>query len=232
VRSDFVANVSHELRTPLTVLKGFVETLEDAGDAVPERYRKVFRHMEEQTERMQKLIDGLLSLTRLESATQSPHKPVHVGELLRSIVEDAALAARAQPELSLELESQAELLGAETELRSAFSNLIYNALKYTPANGQVIVRWLEQDGCGLVEVEDNGPGIAAEHLPRLTERFYRVETGKKGNGKDGVGLGLAIVKHVMTRHDGELKIASAPGQGSRFSCRFPGKRLLRTKAAG
>lgn len=231
VRSDFVANVSHELRTPLTVLKGFVETLEDAGDAVPDRYRKVFRHMQEQTERMEKLVDGLLSLTRLESSEHVPQKPIDVGALLHSVVEDAALVEREQAELELSLESEAQLLGSETELRSAFSNLVYNALKYTPAQGgRVIVRWCERDGAGVVEVEDNGPGIAAEHLPRLTERFYRVETGKSG-GKDGVGLGLAIVKHVVTRHEGELKIVSAPGKGSRFACRFPAKRVQRAGVA-
>jgi two-component system phosphate regulon sensor histidine kinase PhoR len=200
--------------------------LEDAHEAIPERYRKVFQSMEEQTTRMQKLIDGLLSLTRLESGAQSPLKTVDVGGLLRSIVAEASLLERAQPELSLELQSTAAVLGSETELRSAFSNLIYNALKYTPAReGRVIVRWREQEGAGLIEVQDNGPGIAPEHLPRLTERFYRAESGKT-NGKDGVGLGLAIVKHVMCRHEGELKITSTVGKGSCFCCRFPAKRLL------
>ena len=140
----------------------------------------------------------------------------------------ARLIGKKEQPLELRLESDAVILGAESELRSAFSNLVINALKYVPEAGSVWVRWRDDAGGAVLEVEDNGPGIAAEHLPRLTERFYRVETGKSG-GKDGVGLGLSIVKHVMTRHEGELKIASAWGKGSCFSCRFPERRLLRNR---
>ncbi|MEI7867145.1 MAG: phosphate regulon sensor histidine kinase PhoR [Candidatus Methylumidiphilus sp.] len=226
VRSDFVSNVSHELRTPLTVLRGYVETLGDSGQDLPEHYHKVFRRMEEQTIRMQKLIDGLLSLTKLESGALAPAKRVNVELLLNSVHDEARLLAQDAQTLDLRLESSADLLGIESELRSAFSNLVVNALKYAREDGTVTLHWRDDAGGAVLDVEDNGPGIAAEHLPRLTERFYRVESGKSG-GNTGVGLGLAIVKHVLTRHEGELKIASTIGKGSCFSCKFPEKRLVR-----
>lgn len=228
VRSDFVANVSHELRTPLTVLRGYVETLGDAEEEMPERYLKMFRRMEEQTTRMQKLIDGLLALTKLESGALAGLKRVDTHSLLRSVCDEARLLAKDGQTVELRLESQADVLGVEAELRSAFSNLALNALKYAPESGAVRLYWRDETEGAVLDVEDNGPGIAAEHLPRLTERFYRVETGKSGD-KNGVGLGLAIVKHVMTRHEGELKIASRLGEGSCFSCKFPEKRLLRDR---
>jgi two-component system phosphate regulon sensor histidine kinase PhoR len=228
VRSDFVANVSHELRTPLTVLRGYVETLSDAGDEVPTHYRKMFLRMEEQTTRMQKLIDGLLALTRLESGALAELKPVNVYTLLKSLREEARLLGPEGESVELHLESTADLLGAEAELRSAFSNLVVNALKYAaPTGAAVRVCWRDKAGGGAVlAVEDDGPGIAEEHLPRLAERFYRVESGKTGN-KNGVGLGLAIVKHVMARHEGELNVTSSVGKGSCFCCVFPEKRTLR-----
>lgn len=227
VRSDFVANVSHELRTPLTVLRGYVETLGDADEDMPAHYQKIFRRMEEQTTRMQKLVDGLLALTRLESGGLAKPRRVELAPLLQTVCDEADLLKRPGQALTLRVESKAAVLGLEGELRSAFSNLVVNALKYSPEGGAVAVRWKDEAGGAVLEVEDNGPGIAAEHLPRLTERFYRVEAGKGGEGADGVGLGLAIVKHVMTRHEGELKIASGVGKGSCFSCRFPERQLLR-----
>jgi two-component system phosphate regulon sensor histidine kinase PhoR len=226
VRSDFVSNVSHELRTPLTVLRGYLETLGDTGEDLPVHYSKVFRRMEEQTTRMQKLIDGLLSLTKLESGAFAPAKRVDAALLLNSVCDEARLLAQAAQLLDLRIESNADLLGTEAELRSAFSNLVVNALKYSPEDGVVKVRWRDEGGAAVLEVEDNGTGIAAEHLPRLTERFYRVDAGKSG-GNTGVGLGLAIVKHVLTRHEGELKITSTLGRGSCFSCKFPEKRIIR-----
>ena len=228
VRSDFVSNVSHELRTPLTVLRGYLETLNDTGGDLPLPQQKVFRRMEEQTQRMQKLIDGLLSLTKLESGALAPAKRVDVPLLLNSVCDEAGHLAKPGQTLHLSLESSADLAGTEAELRSAFSNLVINALKYTPESGAVTVRWRDEANGAVLEVEDNGPGIPAEHLPRLTERFYRVGMGKSGDHA-GVGLGLAIVKHVMTRHEGELKIASALGKGSCFSCKFPEKRLMRSQ---
>lgn len=226
VRADFVANVSHELRTPLTVLKGYMEALGDYGDELPERYLKVFRRMEEQTGRMQNLVDGLLSLTRLESGQGQQYARVDVPALLRRICEESSVLGEELPALEMEIGAGMDLMGAESELRSAFSNLVVNALKYTPPQGKVTVRWCEAaDGGAQLEVEDNGPGIAAEHLPRLTERFYRVEAGD-GVKKSGVGLGLAIVKHVLGRHDAELGITSKLGLGTCFICRFPRNRVI------
>jgi two-component system phosphate regulon sensor histidine kinase PhoR len=227
VRSDFVANVSHELRTPLTVLKGYLETLNDGDGKVPEPYLKIFRRMEEQTARMQSLVEGLLSLTRLESgANQGPQAQVDVPEMLFAICEDAKLLGEGHPAVELVLETDAGLLGVEQELRSAFSNLVVNAVKFTPPQGRVTVRWRDDEQGVRLDVEDTGPGIAAEHLPRLTERFYRVDIEGCQN-KTGSGLGLAIVKHVLSRHGAELKISSTLGRGSCFSCCFPEKRTAR-----
>lgn len=229
VRTDFVANVSHELRTPLTVLKGYVEALAEANDSVPDRYLKVFKRMQEQTTRMQNLIDGLLSLTRLESGPQLQHQPVSVGPLLRGLCDEARQLYDQQATLELFIESDADLMGGEAELRGAFSNLIVNALKYTPPSGKVQVRWRDDVAGARLDVVDNGPGIAREHIGRLTERFYRVEVDN-GRHRGGVGLGLAIVKHVLSRHDAELKIQSEPGKGSCFSCLFSEMRVLRPAA--
>jgi len=228
VRSDFVSNVSHELRTPLTVLRGYLETLGDADDELPIHYQKIIRRMEEQTTRMQRLIDGLLSLTKLETGTLAPSKKVDSAMLVNSVCDEARLLTEDGQILNVSLESKADLLGAESELRSALSNLVLNAVKYTDGKGIISVRWRDEEGGAVLEVEDNGPGIAAEHLPRLTERFYRAELGKS-DGNKGIGLGLAIVKHVMTRHEGELKITSSLGIGSCFSCKIPEKRLLRRR---
>lgn len=227
VRSDFVANVSHELRTPITVLRGYIEACCDGGEDLPESYRKVFRRIEEQTSRMQHLINGLLVLTRLESSHQnSAQSRVNVGQLLRSICEEAELLSEDGPELEVVLQSSAAVSGVEQELRSAFSNLVVNAMTYTPAEGKVIVRWSD-DGSGgaRLDVEDTGPGIPAEHLSRLTERFYRVDV-EGSRSRSGSGLGLAIVKHALSRHDATLHITSTVGTGSCFSCRFPPPRIL------
>jgi two-component system phosphate regulon sensor histidine kinase PhoR len=227
VRTDFVANVSHELRTPLTVLKGYLETLNDAAGAVSESHKKVFQRMEEQTARMENLVDGLLSLTRLESmAYQVPQQRVDVPALLKLICEEALLLSAAHPVLELHIESDACLLGGEQELRSAFSNLVVNAMKYSPPSARVAVRWHDEGRGARLDVEDTGPGISREHLPRLTERFYRVDVE---GSKSGSGLGLSIVKHVMARHGAELRIESRPGKGSCFSCCFPEKRVVRAE---
>ncbi len=225
VRSDFIANVSHELRTPLTVLRGYVETLNDAGDRMPANYQQMFARMEEQTSRMQNLVEGLLSLTRLESVSPGVHDPVDVPAMLESICADARLLDEQGPALKLILDTPDGLLGSDPELHSAFSNLIFNAVKYTPPPGEVTVHWF-RDGDGKIrlDVSDTGPGIAAEHLPRLTERFYRVDQ-ETGRHHTGSGLGLAIVKHVLSRHGSELDIASTLGQGSCFSCAFDPNRI-------
>lgn len=228
VRTDFVANVSHELRTPLTVLKGYLETLRDQGGRMPEPQKKIILRMEEQTRRMENLVDGLLSLARLESGSyQAPLVLVRVPEILRQIAEEARVFGDQRPTVQLLLETEADLLGSEQELRSAFSNLVVNALKFCPPTSRITIRWRDRDGGAQLDVEDDGPGIAKEHLPRLTERFYRVEMGQ---GKGGSGLGLAIVKHVLARHGAELKIDSTLGRGSCFSCCFPEKRVSRERA--
>lgn len=225
VRTDFVANVSHELRTPLTVLKGYLETLDDNSDKLPQSYSKVIPRMEAQAVRMQNLIDGLLSLTRLESPVNLlPIQNVNIPAMLQSICEETQLLGDKRPHLELHIESSANLVGNDQELRSAFSNLVINAMKFCPTDGRVNVRWIDLDEGVCLEVEDTGPGIAKEHIPRLTERFYRVDTGNKMSGS---GLGLAIVKHVMARHGAELKIISTLGKGSCFSCCFKADRVVR-----
>jgi len=230
VRTDFVANVSHELRTPLTVIRGYVETLADNQHGLPASYAKIFRRMEEQTLRMQSLIDGLLSLTRLESASnQLLQQHVEVPKLLQAICTEALdLAIESKPGITLKVSSSACLAGSEHELRSAFSNIIFNAMKYCHEGDQVTVHWSENESGVALSVQDTGPGIAEEHLPRLTERFYQVEPGRS---KGGFGLGLAIVKHVMSRHGAEFKITSAPEEGSCFSCHFPRTRMVAPKSS-
>jgi two-component system phosphate regulon sensor histidine kinase PhoR len=225
VRTDFVANVSHELRTPLTVIRGYVESLVDNAGDLPASYHRVFQRMEEQTLRMQHLIDDLLTLTRLESAAHSmPQNPVDVPSMLKNIHDEAMLLAMDdKPEVNLSLTTDAWLLGSEQELRSAFSNLVQNALKYCGLGDHVLVCWHDEGTGARLDVTDSGPGIAPEFVPRLTERFYRVDQGRSAGG---TGLGLAIVKHVMARHGAEFKITSTPGEGSCFSCCFPGNRVV------
>lgn len=224
VRTDFVANVSHELRTPLTVIRGTVESMIDQSDRLPAPFARGLQRMEEQTLRMQTLIDDLLTLTRLESPShQITRNPINVPELLRSIVEEALLIPHeSRPDLGLVIKTEKGLIGGEKEIRSAFTNLIENALKYCEAEHAITVSW-KDDGQGVrLDVSDTGPGIPAEYLPRLTERFYRVDAGR---GPGGTGLGLAIVKHVLARHDAEFQITSHVGKGSCFSCRFPEERV-------
>lgn len=232
VRSDFIANVSHELRTPITVMRGYIEALCDSESELPERQRMIFRRVEEQTNRMQELIEGLLALARLQSGTQrqAPVR-VRVADLLKGICDEAEVLFGFHPSLSLQADAVWDLLGDGNELRSAFSNLIVNAMKYTPDEGQVTVEWTANANGARLEVRDNGPGIAPEHLPRLTERFYRVEV-EGCRSRNGSGLGLAIVKHVLNRHDAILEIESVVGKGSRFVCCFPGKRVLPAPVAG
>ena len=224
VRTDFVANVSHELRTPLTVIRGTVESMIDQADQLPSPFSRGLHRMEEQTLRMQNLIDDLLTLTRLESPShQIARNPINVPELLRSIVEEALLIPHeSRPDLALEIKTTKGLIGGEKEIRSAFTNLIENALKYCEAEHAITVTWEDEGRGARLEVIDTGPGIPSEYLPRLTERFYRVDEGR---GPGGTGLGLAIVKHVLARHDADFQISSHVGRGSCFSCRFPEERV-------
>lgn len=219
VRSEFVANVSHELRTPLTVLKGYLETIIDQYDLFEPRWGKALGHMQQQAARMQSLIDDLTLLSRLESRNGAGQRNVvSIPALARRIADDAA---QLFPQHVIALEgSELSIEGNETELHSAFSNLVTNALRYSQAGTTVSLRWGE-DARGLFfSVQDQGPGISAVHLPRLTERFYRIDTGR-GRAEGGTGLGLAIVKHALARHDALLEITSTVGKGSEFTCRFP-----------
>lgn len=227
MRKDFVANVSHELRTPLTVVVGYLETLTDNVDEINPRWKRALLQMQQQGRRMQSLLNDLLLLARLETSdTAAETKPVAVERLLATIRQDAqALSGEQNHRITLEALSDRRLLGVEGELRSAFSNLVFNAVKYTPAGGDIQIRWWVDDNGAHMSVRDNGVGIAPQHISRLTERFYRVDSSRNSN-TGGTGLGLAIVKHVLIRHDGELKIHSVVGQGSSFTCHFPLKRLV------
>lgn len=222
MRTDFVANVSHELRTPLTVLKGYLETLVEMDDG-QSIYSRSFQNMATQTERMNLLIDDLLLLARLESKTKSS-QCVNAPELLKQICQESRLQAKDACRIELILESEAKIQGNEEELRSAFSNLVTNALKYSPADKPVKVRWQQADDGVFFEVEDFGEGISTADIPKITERFYRAEV-KRNHKINGTGLGLAIVKHVLVRHDAKLEINSQIGKGSRFKCWFPAKKI-------
>lgn len=221
MRKDFVANVSHELRTPLTVLKGYLETLQDMDDGDSPVLTASFHQMLGQTERMQHLVDDLLLLTRLESQ-QKKTACVYVPELLGEICREGDTLSNKRIELTLATDSS--IMGDEQELRSAFTNLLGNALKYSPDDSVVKVRWYKNNSGVVLAVEDQGEGIAKSEISRITERFYRVET-KRQKKVSGTGLGLAIVKHVLMRHDAQLVINSELGKGSCFSCHFPIKRL-------
>ena len=225
MRRDFIANVSHELRTPLTVVGGFVETLADATDLPASESRRYFDLMLDHTRRMQHLLDDLLTLSRLESADHTLHdEPVNVAELAHVLKAEAESLSRGRHQVSLQLDSSAWLKGNLQEIRSALGNLVSNAVRYTPEGGEIRLAWRERDGEGVFSVTDTGEGIAAEHIPRLTERFYRVDRSRSRE-TGGTGLGLAIVKHVLTRHGARLDIQSTPGKGSTFSAVFPVQRV-------
>ncbi len=222
IRKDFVANVSHELRTPLTVLKGYLETLQDMEEVSPILTRSL-QQMETQTERMKILVDDLLMLTRLETREKQTDC-VDIPALLQNIVQENSVLETQAQRIKLSIDSDAKLQGDPDELRSAFSNLIENALKYSPTESRVKVRWYDVDNCACFEVEDQGEGIAQEEIPRITERFYRADVKRKSK-INGTGLGLAIVKHVLVRHDAKLEIYSEVNKGSCFRCLFPKRRL-------
>jgi two-component system phosphate regulon sensor histidine kinase PhoR len=225
MRRDFVANVSHEIRTPLTVLSGFIETLHTLPLTAVERDR-VLVLMTQQTQRMQTLVADLLTLAQLEGSPRpAPDRWVGLDGLLMRVAADAEALSAGRHALHLRPETHAELAGIESELLSAIANLVTNAVRYTPDGGEVELAWrLLEDGSGELTVIDTGPGIAREHIPRLTERFYRVD-GSRSRETGGTGLGLSIVKHVMQRHGGELMIQSEVGKGSRFRLVFPAARV-------
>ena len=221
MHSDFVANVSHELKTPLTVLKGYVEILRDSPE-LPAKFSKPISQMNLQSVRMELIVGDLLYLAKLEdTANIKPRKNVNVTHLVNTIIESVSpLIDEKQHKLELDIDYSLNIAGAQNELHSAFSNLITNAINYTPNQGVIKVRWSENDNGSVFSVSDNGIGIAAQHRERLTQRFYRVDTDRSREG-GGTGLGLAIVKHVLQRHDAELDVVSVEGEGSTFRCLFP-----------
>ena len=232
MRRDFVANVSHELRTPLTVLVGFLETVRELK-LDPDRSRDYLNLMAEQSKRMQRIIEDLLTLSTLESAAEPPRdERVDVALLLSRIQSEAIALSAGRQRITLDAEPGFDLVGAESEIASAFGNLASNAVRYTPPGGEVHLIWRSSQKGAEFTVEDTGVGIEAEHIPRLTERFYRVDRGRSRE-TGGTGLGLAIVKHALARHQATLEIESTPGTGSRFTAKFPARRVVpaRTRTA-
>ena len=225
MRRDFVANVSHEMRTPLTVLAGFVETMGSLPLTDAERQR-VLTLMSQQTQRMQSLLADLLTLAQLEGSPRPPaDRWTRLGSLLSQALADGQALSGGRHQIRLVMPHDAEVAGSPTELLSAVGNLVSNAVRYTPDGGLIEIRWqLRRDGGGEIDVVDNGIGIAREHLPRLTERFYRVD-GSRSRDTGGTGLGLSIVKHVVQRHGGSLDVHSEPGRGSRFRLLLPPARV-------
>jgi two-component system, OmpR family, phosphate regulon sensor histidine kinase PhoR len=226
VRRDFVANVSHEIRTPLTVITGFLETLLDLQKPDPEMSRRSLQLMSEQAARMLELVEDLLTLSRLESAG-NPLKEdiVDVPNIIRGVYKEAQSISGGRHRLSLHIDSNNGLKGNAAELRSVFSNLMTNALRYTPEAGEVTVIWEDKEAQPVFTVKDNGIGIDPKYIPRLTERFFRVDRARS-RASGGTGLGLAIVKHILNRHQGELRVQSTLGRGSQFCAVFPAARSV------
>lgn len=219
---DFTRDASHELRTPLTVVHGYLDMLdpEDHPEWAP-----ALAEMRRQSQRMARLVEGLLTLSRLESRDSLPEEPVEMAPLLASLAREAAALGQGRHAVEVRDEAGCDLLGSPQDLHSAFSNLVANAVRYTPAGGTVRIVFAREDGGGAaLSVEDTGPGIPAEHIPRLTERFYRV-SASRSRESGGTGLGLSIVKHVLGLHQARLSIDSRVGHGSRFTCHFGPERV-------
>lgn len=227
MRRDFVANVSHELKTPLTVLAGYLETMRDSNDAGLTRWKRSVEIMESQALRMKSIVEDLLFLSRLEGKRMQAHKPVDVPELVNTIRIEAEALSRRAPKphhIAIDVDRSLWLNGDEAELHSAFANLVFNAVHYSPSGGRIVLRWQRVDDTGQFSVSDEGMGIPANQIPRITERFYRVDESRSRQS-GGTGLGLSIVKHVLALHHGELQIASEMGKGSTFTCVFPAQQL-------
>ncbi|WP_412478931.1 phosphate regulon sensor histidine kinase PhoR [Azonexus sp. IMCC34839] len=224
MRRDFVANVSHELRTPLTVLAGFLETLQEIELEAADR-KHYLGLMAEQSARMQSIVQDLLTLSSIESAPPPNNDPIDMATLLDKLKRDAEALSGGRHNIVLESDGHGDLRGAEPELVSAFANLVTNAVRYTPEGGTIRIQWQATPQGAEFAVQDNGIGIDPKHLPRLTERFYRVDRGRSRDS-GGTGLGLAIVKHSLNRHQAQLEIKSTLGQGSRFAAKFPASRVV------
>ncbi len=230
MRRDFIANVSHELRTPLTVVGGFLETLSDMEGAVPPSTSAYFNMMQEQTHRMRLLIEDLLTLSQLESGTNMPQDTeVDVTALLHTLVKEANSLSHGRHQIILNSDANIAITGSMQELHSAFSNLVTNAVRYTPEGGEIELSWASRGNEAVFSVRDTGIGIEQKHLDRLTERFYRVDRSRSRE-TGGTGLGLSIVKHILTRHQARLEIESELGKGSIFKMVFSKSRLVRKTA--
>lgn len=231
MRRDFVANVSHELRTPLTVLTGYLETYVTYAEQMPPRLAQGLSRMQEQTQRMQNLVNDLLLLSRLEiDQAGEDHQLLSLPTLLEEVHHDAEALSAGRHVIAVEVEEQRRLLGSDPEIHSALTNLASNAVRYAPTGCHITLRWKPHPRGACLEVQDNGSGIDPAHLSRLTERFYRVDKGRSTE-TGGTGLGLAIVKHVLLRHDASLEIESHPERGALFRCVFPHSRLVAEAAA-
>jgi len=225
IRKDFVANASHELRSPLTVISGYLDALADDQSLDP-AWNSPVLEMRRQAERMGSIIHDLLELSKLESGERRQiDRPLDIGGMLALLRREVLSLEHRPHEVTVRIESTDWLLGVETEVHSIVSNLLSNAVKYTPVEGQIEMRWWTDHDGGHLSVRDTGVGIAPEHLPRLTERFYRVDSGRSRE-MGGSGLGLAIVKHALQRHDATLSMQSIEGRGSTFTCDFPLHRLV------
>lgn len=229
VRRDFVANVSHELRTPLTVVHGYLDMIDP--EDVPD-YAPILRELRSQSRRMTEIVEDLLTLSRLDAsdAANNPER-VALAPMLETLRREAEALSKGRHRISVRRGSDFDLSGSVKDLHSAFSNLVSNAVRYTPDGGDIAIAWSVNDEGGRLEVIDSGPGIPAHHIPRLTERFYRVSTSRSRE-TGGTGLGLSIVKHVLQLHDAHLRIASEMGTGSSFACVFDPARLLAASAVG
>ncbi|CAK0751382.1 Phosphate regulon sensor protein PhoR [Gammaproteobacteria bacterium] len=231
IRRDFISNVSHELRTPLTVISGFLEQLTEKGAPTGEVAHRILVLMDEQARRMNRLVEDLLTLSRLENASQPPRdEVVDVTVLMESLLTEGQALSAGRHVVELGTVTAGHVRGSTDELRSACSNLVSNAVRYTPAGGTITLGWYLDEKGPVFRVTDTGIGIPAEHIPRLTERFYRVDKGRS-TATGGTGLGLAIVKHVLARHQGTLEIQSEIGRGSVFAARLPQERVLASKSA-
>jgi two-component system phosphate regulon sensor histidine kinase PhoR len=221
VRRDFVANVSHELRTPLTVVHGYLDMIEP--EQMPE-FEPILHELRNQSRRMTQIVEDLLTLSRLEARGELPQERIGMRALVEALRREAVALSQGRHEITAHADL-CDLQGSSKELHSAFSNLVSNAVRYTPAGGRIEVRWTCGAGEGRLSVTDTGQGIPAQHLPRLTERFYRVSTSRSRE-TGGTGLGLSIVKHVLQLHQARLDIRSEAGVGSTFACVFGAQRLL------
>ncbi|MGI9262064.1 MAG: phosphate regulon sensor histidine kinase PhoR [Woeseiaceae bacterium] len=223
MRREFVANASHELRSPLTVVSGYLDSLSEDKDA-PVSWKKPLEQMSNQTARMNNIVAELLELSRLEGAGAAPTDEIVDVCGLLSAAKKSLAGQKNISAVEVDCQSRAQLHGSTAEIESVIVNLLSNATRYTPADGSITMTWTTDADGGDLSVTDTGIGIDPEHVPRLTERFFRVDPGRSRD-EGGVGLGLAIVKHILERHAAELRVSSTPGEGSRFVCHFPGDRL-------